>query len=118
MSHYKYVHEYLAFVKWARDETSKGKRVRWDWADFEGKDAVGFRAEFLKALDKRISAKGGLSYPKKVDERLFEYKRDKRYLEQWRMSRIVGAPHYGGIRRFASPEMNRRFPDCIAAWND
>jgi hypothetical protein len=117
MSHYQYVHDYLTFAKWGFAKTAEGKRIRYDWTDSEGKDATSWRKEFLLALNNRINTKGNIVLPKNAIHNLSEYRRDGRYLKQWRETRTLAAPFYGGTRKFAMEKLNRRFPDVIEAWN-
>jgi hypothetical protein len=58
-AHYRYVHDYLAFVRWANATTAAGRTIALRAFNSPALDAAAWRAEFRLALNARINAKGG-----------------------------------------------------------
>lgn len=56
---YRFVGEYLAFVRQAFATTAAGGTVKLSWCN-PSLDATGWRREFRSALNNRINAKGGV----------------------------------------------------------
>jgi hypothetical protein len=56
---YRFVHDYLAFVRWANATTAGGKTIALRSFNSPALDAAAWCKEFRLALDARINAKGG-----------------------------------------------------------
>src|SRR6266704_3298607 len=64
---YKHVREYLALLRRADQALAKGCRIRLRW-NGDAMDVEEWRDERIKALDKRITLKGGKSVGRKHSE--------------------------------------------------
>ncbi len=78
---------YLAIVRRADAIVAAGGKVRTFWCNAE-LDAAGWQLEKMKALNRRINAKGGIDVPNDSDYEAALY-RDKRAGEDYRLRRIV-----------------------------
>lgn len=104
---------YLNLVRCDRQALAEGKRVRLHWTDHDGMDATQFRAEFLAALDKRISLKAGPSPSWRKLDSLYqtELSRDWQAIEE-KIRRRVRLTYLG------TPELRRRFAHLITPYHE
>ncbi len=108
---YPHCKDYLNICRAAFYSTSRGQKIRLYWNSPE-LDAAGWKAEFMTALDKRITAKAGEPKGRKFDA-LYqtELERDCRAIRD-RVTRRIR------LYQVMTPELRKRFGHLVTNHND
>lgn len=111
MWNYQHVRDYLAICRAAFSATAEGRRVRLSWAG-RSLDAEGWRAEFRRALHRRINAKTAAPTGRKHDpDYQIRLVRDAQRVQ----NRVRGRVR---IYQFETPEVRARFSHLLSGYDD
>ena len=108
MSRYQFVGDYLAFCRKAFEVTGQGRHIQIHWAG-QPLDATGWRAEFMKALNRRITGSKPLNHRGKPCRRLapdyqVHQSQDAKCIHDYSQRRIVHP-----MNRLRTKELQERF---------
>ncbi len=109
---YKYVHDMLALYREAFAITKAGGRVKLFMTDITGMDLTEWRAEFMRALHRRINLKAGEPKWRKMDYSYqIQFVRDQYRLHDRINKRIR-------VYQFETREVRRRFGHLLSRYDE